>query len=460
MSDTLSATISRDPGGSAREALYLGLVADDPHAPPARYSLDGIDRVDVRRGDARVVERVVDGGERVLVLHLADQRLSRQHAQLVRDGRTWSVVDQGSKNGTWIALQKRPRHVLADGDTIAVGHTMLVFRTTGGEAGDAEGWRGDAEGLSTMSPELAAQFATLAAAATSTVPIEVTGESGTGKELVARAVHKLSKRAGRFVAINCGALAPNLIEAELFGHRKGAFTGSNEERAGLVRSADGGTLFLDEIGELPAAAQTTLLRVLQEHEVLPVGADRPVHVDLRVVTATHRSLDADVDEHRFRADLRARLMGVGVALPPLRARPEDLGPLVAALLDQLAPSRGVRFAIDAAAALYLYGWPLNVRELERSLAAAIAKSRDLIELHHLPAALAGVAPARRTRDSAELPVGNLSTEERQQRDALAAAIAKHDGNLAAVARELGKDRTQIRRWMKRWGLSRGDDSDP
>src|SRR6185436_18020542 len=144
-----------------------------------------------------------------------------------------------------------------------------------------------------------------------------------GKELVARAVHALSWRPGAFIAVNCGSLASSMLEAELFGHRRGAFTGAASDRAGLIRSADQGTLFLDEIAELPAEAQASLLRVLQEKELTPVGADRPVRIDLRVVSATHQNLDDAVAAGRFRADLRARLLGVRVELPPLRDRPED-----------------------------------------------------------------------------------------------------------------------------------------
>lgn len=246
------------------------------------------------------------------------------------------------------------------------------------------------------------------------------------------------------MAINCGAIAVTLIEAELFGHKQGAFTGAGDERMGLVRSADNGTLFLDEIAELPLAAQTTLLRVLQEGEVLAIGADKPVAVAVRGVTATHRSLDADVDAKRFRADLRARLLGVQTVLPPLRERPEDLGHLISTLLAIVAPGRELAFAADAIAALYSYAWPLNIRELDRSLAAAAAVARDRIELAHLP-------PNVRTPVAPETDDG--------LRDVLVASIARHDGNLAAVARELGRDRTQIRRWMKRFGLARSGGRD-
>jgi transcriptional regulator with PAS, ATPase and Fis domain len=358
------------------------------------------------------------------------------------------VEDAGSKNGTWIGGKRVARKLLADGDVLLVGHTALLYRETGGEAGDLDAFPGGEAGLATMSPALAAAFEGAARAAASKVPIEITGESGTGKELIARAIHALSGRSGKLVAVNCGAMPAQLLEGELFGHKKGAYTGAEGDRLGLVRTADGGTLFLDEIAELPGPSQAALLRVLQEGEVTPLGADRPVKVDVRLVTATHRSIDAEVQLKRFRADLRARLLGVTVALPPLRERLEDLGPIAAKLLP-----REVAFAADAVAALYAHGWPLNIRELERTLAAAAALAGDRIELEHLPAALRGDAGGD---GEVEVDPDTLTDDERALRELLREAIAKHTGNLAAVAKELGKDRTQIRRWMKRFGLSRDD----
>src|SRR5262249_7449796 len=211
------------------------------------------------------------------------------------------------------------------------------------EAGDLEAPAMIAPGLATLSPALAEIYGHLDSAARGKVPIELTGETGTGKELAARAIHAVSGRAGAFAAINCGALTGSLLEGELFGHKKGAYTGADADRAGLVRSADRGTLFLDEVAELPASSQAALLRVLQEGEVVPLGGDRPVKVDLRLVTATHKQLDAEVESGRFRADLRARLLGVTLALPALRDRSEDLVVLIAALLERLAPGREIAF---------------------------------------------------------------------------------------------------------------------
>jgi DNA-binding NtrC family response regulator len=392
----------------------------------------------------------------MLAITLADARMSGQHARLSRLGAAWVLEDLKSKNGTWIGGKRITRQPLADGSAILVGHTALLFRDVGGEEPDIDGDPPAlAPGLGTLSPAIAAGFDALARAAASAVPIEITGESGTGKELIARAVHTLSRRTGRFLAINCGALPPTLLEAELFGHKKGAYTGAEGERLGLVRSADGGTLFLDEVAELPPASQASLLRVLQEGEVVPIGSDRPIKIDIRIATATHKQLDAEVQANRFRADLRARLLGVGVALPALRERREDLGLLVATLLHRLAPGRDVRFAADAVGALYAYSWPLNIRELERAIAAALAVARDRIELEHLPRALSKPPGT----EAAAVDVDALSPEDRALRESLVASIATHDGNLAAVARELGKDRTQIRRWMRRFGLSRDDEGE-
>ncbi len=343
MGETVNAIISTPRTIAGESALYVGLTGDEPRSPPARFGLAAIDRVDICRGSQRSAVRRIADGSRLLVPSLADSRLSSQHARVTRLGSNWFVEDLKSKNGTHIARTPIVRHQLHDGDAFIVGHTVLVFRDQGGEAEDLDSHPNSvAAGLSTCSASLASRFEELAAAARSTVPIEITGASGTGKELAARAVHQLSGRSGRFAAVNCGALSPTLLEAELFGHNKGAFTGAADDRAGVIRTSDRGTLFLDEVAELPALSQTALLRVLQDGEVVPLGADRPVAVDLRIVTATHKPLDLEVAAQRFRADLRARLLGVQFELPRLRDRREDLCSLIATLLERLAPRRALR----------------------------------------------------------------------------------------------------------------------
>ena len=439
--------------GQAQAFLYLVLRADQPLQPGMRWSLDALERVELRRGPGPGMARE---GSRLL-LDLGDSGISSNHAQLRKSGSRWRIQDLGSKNGTSLNGKRVQEAFLADGDLIEVGHTFLLFR--GGvvaapgtaEHHDAAQMLGSAPGLATMVPALAEGFARLESIARTRITVVIAGETGTGKEVVASAVHKLSGRAGEFQAVNCGALPRTLVESELFGYRKGAFSGADEDRQGLVRSADRGTLVLDELGDLPLAAQASLLRVLQESEVVPLGGTRPVKVDLRLVVATHRDLDALVEQGGFRADLFARISGFALTLPPLRERREDLGLLIASVLRRHAPGReGVVFTPEAARALLLHGWPLNIRELDKCLATALALCRSgRIELSHLPqpvrAALdeAPAAPAR----GAE-----FSGEDRERREELIAVLREHRGNVSAVASALGKHRNQINRWLKRFAI--------
>jgi transcriptional regulator with PAS, ATPase and Fis domain len=245
--------------------------------------------------------------------------------------------------------------------------------------------------------------------------------------------------------VNCGAIPQNLVESELFGHRKGAFSGADRDHPGLVRASDRGTLFLDEIGDLPPAAQAAFLRVIQEGEVVPVGGTRPERLDLRVVAATHRDLEEMVRAGTFRRDLLARLSGVTLELPTLRDRPEDVPLLIATLLRKLAPERpDLKLAPEAARLLLEHHWPLNVRELEQALAGALALSGvGTIEREHLPAAL---------RDPPAEAGPELTEEELRHRDQLIALLRQHRGNLSAVARVVGKGRTQVVRWVGRYRL--------
>jgi transcriptional regulator with GAF, ATPase, and Fis domain len=297
----------------------------------------------------------------------------------------------------------------------------------------------------TLVPDLERELVRLVQVAPSTVTITVRGETGTGKEVVARAVHRLSRRPGDFVAVNCGALSDSLVESELFGHKKGAFSGAVEDHDGLVRSANGGTLLLDEIGDLPPASQAALLRVLQEQEVLPVGATRPLPVDLRVISATHHDLESLVESGRFRADLLGRVGGFRLDLPPLRERREDLGLLIGTLIERLSGPRAEEVTLTEAAvrALYRYDWPHNVRELEKCLAAALvlASGRPIDVPHLSPAVRAGPP-----EDS------DPALDDEALRARLVELLAQHDGNVSAVARAMGKARMQIHRWMKRFGL--------
>jgi DNA-binding NtrC family response regulator len=434
-------------------ALYVVLDARRPLAAPSRHRLDGLERVQLGRGDARAAVRAGSS----LAITLDDARVSRAHARLTRDGDSWFVEDQESKNGTLLGEARLGgRRLLRDGDVLTVGNTLLLFRERAATAEDAVDLVVDgaaAPGLATLIPALADGFADLVRLAPTDAPVCVLGETGTGKELVARACHALSGRSGPFVAVNCAALPGALVEGELFGWKKGAFTGADEERAGLVRTAGGGTLFLDEIGELPPGPQAAILRVLQEREVLPLGARRAEKVDVRVVSASNRDLPRLVETGHFRADLWARLAGFALRLPPLAERREDLGLIVAALLRRLVPDRGARLSltVESARALLAAPWPLNVRGLENAVRVALARAAgDVLDVRvdDTPGPRAGT-PLPAPRPAAD---GAEASRWDRRRAELVALLDKHAGNVAAVARELGRDRTTVYEWMKRLGV--------
>ncbi len=437
--DNESQTFRRDGARRARPPrsgwLFRVLACDAPLTSAARFCLDGVDEVVFARGKEDAVER--DGAR--LRLTLADRAVSSAHARLVRGLGGWTLEDSGSTNGSFVNESRVERALLTDGDRVEIGHCFFVFRAE--LPVEAPPVRDDVAGLAAQSPLLGARFVELARVAPSTVPVVVLGESGTGKELMARALHQLSGRKGPFVPINCGALPTTLVQSELFGYKRGAFSGADEDRPGLVRAADRGTLFLDEIGDLPLASQAALLRVLQEGEVTPLGATRPIAVDVRVVAATHRSLEALVAAGQFRADLLARLAGWTLTLPPLRERLEDLG----LLLGKLARGRRMTLTWEAARALVRYGWPLNVRELEKCVSAALVLSDGAVDVAPRPPALAA-APAP------SLPRRPLAPEDEARRAELVQLFAAESGNVAAVARALGKAPVQIRRWARRYQL--------
>ncbi|MDB4968890.1 MAG: Response regulator of zinc sigma-54-dependent two-component system [Myxococcales bacterium] len=463
MLDNTISTISHSngPGDAAMavaDELIVLLECDRPHAGSSCHRLGDIDEVVIARGATRQVERS-DGR---LVVRIPDGRISTVHAFLRRDGASFFLHDAGSKNGVAVNGARVDRHLLRDRDVIECGHTTLVFRVARARPVDAPADVDYADivpavpGLLTLHAPLAAQFRALGDVATSSIPILVLGPSGTGKELVARGVHALAQRRGSFVGVNCGALPENLVEAELFGSRRGAFTGANEDRVGLVRSSDQGTLFLDEIGDLPLRAQPTLLRALQEREVMPVGATRPVPVDLRLVAATHHDLDALAKKQQFRPDLLARISGFIVKLPPLRERIEDFGILIGALLARHAapPAPAPKVSIEAMRALLRYDWPLNIRELEYCLRAALALSPSRIDLAHLPDPVRNPPPAPRSFPPAIARSSrDWTPEQLARREELRALLVEHRWNISQVARVMGKDRVQVRRWIRLFGLS-------
>jgi two-component system response regulator HupR/HoxA len=289
----------------------------------------------------------------------------------------------------------------------------------------------------------------------------VLGESGTGKELLARAIHYASPRsAGPFVVENCAAIPDTLLESELFGHKRGAFTGAVEDHVGLFQRAHGGTIFLDEIGETSPAFQVKLLRVLQEGEVRPVGSTRAVAVDVRVVAATHRPLEEDMRAGRFRADLYYRLAGVTLAVPPLRERPGDVAPISRRLLAEVAAELGrgaLAFDEDVLPCLMAYPWPGNVRELRNEIALAVALSDgERVPVHAFsPRVLRGRCGEALVEPAATgLPVAGTLAERLDAVEAmlLRETMLRVRWNKTHAARELGLSRVGLRAKLHRFGL--------
>ncbi|HET7825160.1 MAG TPA: sigma-54 dependent transcriptional regulator [Anaeromyxobacter sp.] len=320
------------------------------------------------------------------------------------------------------------------------------------------------------SPAMRAVYRLLEKAAQTDATVLVLGETGTGKELAARAIHYHSaRRERRFVPVNCGALPAELVESELFGHAKGAFTGAAAAKRGLFEEASGGTIFLDEIGELPPAVQVKLNRVLQDREIRRVGETSPVQVDVRVVAATHRDPREEVKAGRFREDLFYRLNVFQIVLPPLRERSEDVPLLAAHFLEKHARAlrRTLRgFAPGALRRLASHGWPGNVRELENTVERAVAVAGgDEIQVEDLPPeiALGGAAgdapgPAAGMRALAALPYKEAVAEarDRASREYLAAIMEEFGGNVTRAAEHAGMERESLHRLLRRYGL-RSDD---
>lgn len=418
-------------------------------------------------------------------LLIEDSSVSRRHALIQRqsDG-NHVLTDLGSANGT--TVNDEPINlpvVLRDGDRIGISRYEVVF--SGESSGDSDEPAGDTlfnTAESTVNeerghrrhnrvqivgggPSMLEVLGLVRQAAATIIPVLITGETGTGKELVARSIHEGSARsAGVFVPINCSALPEALLESELFGHRRGAFTGAQQDRAGLFEAAKGGTVFLDEVGELPLAMQPKLLRFLQDGEIRRVGDVEPRHVDVRVISATNRDLKAEIEREAFREDLYFRLSTFTIELPPLRARPEDIPLLAERLLRTQSDLQKKRVrGIEPAAleALGRYAWPGNVRELENELARAVAMIHDgdRITLSTLSPRVAG-ADAEISGTSAapsSAPAEDQPTELRGamvefERKHIAEVLEQNGGNVSKAAQALGLSRGGLHKKLKELGL--------
>ena len=409
---------------------------------------------------------------------IPESAVSRRHAVVERRGADgcW-LSDQGSTNGTHVNGRRIECVRLAEHDVVRIGDSLFRFAERGGFGYAA--YRLDGLVIPTLRPvhhtlrsgllgghRIDRVLDLVSKVASTPLSCVIEGETGTGKELLARTIHEASGRPGPFQAVNSAALPATLIESELFGVRRGAFTGASHDKPGLVRAAHRGTLFLDEIGDMPLDAQAKLLRVLQEREVVPVGGTQGEKVDIRVVCATHRDLDVEVRDGRFRGDLLARLRDCSVRLPPLRERLEDIhGLLMHFLRGSGRPDAS--FTVAFFSALAHHRWPYNVRELESAIKFAVALSSGAtLDVAHLPESLRRIDRIAAAPGSVAAPQFDGASESatpsprRPTRtptaDELRGLLVHHRGNVAAVGRVFGKQRMQVHRWMKRYGLDVDD----
>lgn len=427
--DLATQTVAR----AARPPLGARVVVCGTRAQPQTLRLD--------RGSCIV------GSSATADIAVDDRAVSRAHLELSIVSGGISVRDLGSRNGTYYLGQRVQNITLGHGASVTVGSARLVLEADTDALVDRR-FEGTAlRGMLGVSAAMRRLFGKVSRLDGSTVTVLVNGESGVGKELVARALHEGSGVRGPLVCFNCGAVARELVNSELFGHRRGAFTGATDSRRGAFESANGGTLFLDEVGELPLEIQPALLRVLEAGEVRAVGGDQTSRVQVRVVAATHRDLEKDVREGRFREDLYYRLAVIKLDVPPLRERVDDV-PLLA---QKFAHDIGASLPPQVLEKLKERAWPGNAREL-RNVVQAFSVMGDL------PPASRSRACTPEDSLAAMVDVGRpyaaLKEEmlERFQRVYLAELLSHTNGNQSAAAKLAGMDRTYLGKLLARYGL--------
>lgn len=392
--------------------------------------------------------RKVAGRDESCDFVLVGDEASRRHAEIWRDGPLVVITDLESRNGVTVNGAREKESPLVAGDVIRCGEWVgvAVSEPVPAELSEiAPSWFGGAVLQGAVAPARRLKLE---------VPVVIQGETGTGKEGMARGLHAWSGRAGPFLAINCAALPAQLVESELFGYHRGAFTGAEAASLGLFRAAEGGTLLLDELTDLPLETQAKLLRVLEQREVVPLGSSKPVPIDVRILAATQEPLEDAVKDGRFRADLLARLDGLRVKLPPLRARREDIVPLFTRILREVAGESCPALDPKFVERLTVYDWPLNVREL-RSLATqlvAVYGDERVFKRAHLPERILG-----RAVQVSERPVASREkrawrrTDDEQEMEALVAALRENGGTVSRAAKAMGIPRGRVYRLLEAQG---------
>jgi DNA-binding NtrC family response regulator len=429
------------------EAAEVPLPPETSHAQPFVVVREGnVARVlDLQPGVDTIIGRAPAAGVRI-----HDKQVSRAHARIHYDGEIIRLRDLGSRNGTLVngRLLKNDESTMAAGDTVSIGACTIVLATvqpgrdvrptnerTGSAAPSAP--EGAEDDMVVADPEIATLYDRARKVARTSTSVLLLGETGVGKDVLAQRIHSWSPRARKpFVRVNCAALPETLLESELFGHERGAFTGADKRKIGYVEAALGGTLFIDEIGDLPTPAQVKLLNVLETRSVTRLGGTQAIPVDVRVISATNRDLQADIARGGFRSDLYYRISPFTLTIPPLRARPAQIALLANVFARSLSSEFGGRpagFAQDALDVLLKYPWPGNVRELRNAVEHALVMAEgSVLRASHFAPEICG-APAVGMRER----LANL------ERTRIEEALAAEDGNQTRAAQRLGMPRRTL-----------------
>jgi DNA-binding NtrC family response regulator len=425
MSTMGNAPTRKSRGGKERAGAERALAFTVVHSPDA-----GVVGLPQTLEQTTIIGRSADEPRAIVI---KDRELSRKHAEIARSTDGWSITDTDSTNGLRVDGVETKRATVHDGTVVRAGDSVLVFHVAATDAALA----GDFVGTAAVLIDVLGR---LDRAATTDLPILVIGETGTGKELAAARVHARSGKAGAFVAVNCAAISADLIESQLFGHKKGAFTGADRDSGGFFSAADGGSLFLDEIGEMPLHLQPKLLRALENREFVPVGSTQAQRSSARIIAATNADLQLAIDAGTFRRDLYARVAGEVISLPPLRERRIDVIPLFRHFTGLSAAATSERWSAGFVEALLLHRWPMNVRELRTAAQRHLLRSGegssggDAAEVLLLPA----LPAAGRNKDPDVAELTQL--------------LERYAGNVSELARHYGKNPRQIYRWLDRHGL--------
>jgi DNA-binding NtrC family response regulator len=389
---------------------------------------------------------------------LRDPMVSRFHCRLVREDGMWRLRDSGSMNGTRLDGVRVRDADLVEGGVLTIGDSTVRVRAGAPQKEDLVPMLPSFGALVGTSLPMRRLFALLDKIAQSDINVLIEGESGTGKELVATEIMQRSMRADKpFVVVDCGAISPNLVESELFGHVRGAFTGADRDRMGAFEAADGGTVFLDEIGELPLELQPKLLRALEAREIRRVGETRPRRVNVRVISATNRDLEREVNKSRFREDLYFRLAVVGVRVPPLRERLDDMLILVRTFLQQLGvPEEERLFANTVLSEMTKHDWPGNVRELRNYVERSVVLQSASPALRRGAGGPAsGQGPINGIDLSVPFRIAKDGVIDSFERSYLSQLLEAAGGNMSKAARMAGMDRMYLHRLVQKHGLRGG-----